>query len=71
MKQTTVAELAERIGGTLDGDGSAVLTGAAPIDRAGPTELAFLANPRYERFMVETKAAAVIVSKRARKSTLR
>jgi UDP-3-O-[3-hydroxymyristoyl] glucosamine N-acyltransferase len=58
----TLAELAEKIGGTLEGDGTRRVTGAAPIDEAGETELTFLANPRYERYMTETKAAGVIVS---------
>ena len=53
--------LAELVGGELVGEGSTVITGLAPLESAGPTEAAFLANPRYARHVVGTKAAAVIV----------
>lgn len=58
-----VAELARTIGGELAGDGSRVVTGIAPLEAAGPTDLAFLANPRYEKYMADTSAAGVIVSR--------
>jgi len=57
-----LSELAESIGGTLDGDGSRDITGIAPLNEAGPTDLAFLANPAYQKHMAETKAAAVLVA---------
>ena len=53
--------LAELVGGELVGDGAAEVTGLAPLESAGPTEAAFLANPRYARHLAGTKAAAVIV----------
>lgn len=62
VSKLTLAELARQVGGELEGDGSVVVTGAAPLDEAGPGQISFLANPRYERYMAETKAAAVIVS---------
>ena len=58
----TLAELAQKIGGQLVGDGGRVVTGAAPLDSAGPGEVSFLANPRYAKHMAQTKAAGVIVS---------
>ncbi|UCD75838.1 MAG: UDP-3-O-(3-hydroxymyristoyl)glucosamine N-acyltransferase [Phycisphaerales bacterium] len=58
----TLQQLAQRIDATLDGDGSITVTGCAPIDRAGPGEVAFLANQKYARFLPTTRAAAVVVS---------
>jgi UDP-3-O-[3-hydroxymyristoyl] glucosamine N-acyltransferase len=57
--------LARRIGARLVGDGSTQVTGCAPIDTAGPGEVAFLANSKYTRYLQDTKAAAVIVGPRA------
>lgn len=60
--QMTLTKLAERIGAELRGDGSIVVSACGPIDRAGPDEVAFLANQKYSRFLATTKAAAVVVS---------
>lgn len=56
-------ELARRIGGDLEGDGSIDIGGMAPLEEAGAGQAAFLANPRYERYMADTRASAVIVSR--------
>jgi UDP-3-O-[3-hydroxymyristoyl] glucosamine N-acyltransferase len=57
----TLAQLAERIGATLVGDGSARITGCAPIEHAGPEHVSFVANTKYARFLTTTRAGAVIV----------
>ncbi len=57
----TASELAARLGVPLEGDGDQVLRGVAPLDRAGPGELAFLADPRYLPSLGETGASAVIL----------
>ncbi len=57
----SLAELAERIGATVTGDGTVEVTGCASIEHAGPEEVSFLANERYARFLSTTRAAAVIV----------
>lgn len=59
----TLAELAARIGAELDGDGRVQVRAVAPIDRAGPDEVTFLANQRYAEFLGTTRAAAVIVGR--------
>lgn len=59
----TLAELASRIGAELVGDGAVVIESVASIERAGPTEISFLANPKYTSFLRSTKAAAVIVGR--------
>lgn len=57
----TLRQLAERVGATLIGDGDVVVTGCAPIEAAGPSELTFLANARYAQFLASTKAAGVLI----------
>lgn len=55
-----LTELAERIGARLFGGADATVRGIAPIEEAGPGQVTFLANPKYARFVGETKAEAVI-----------
>lgn len=55
--------LAERIGAILQGD-DAVVTGVAPIVEAGPGQVTFIANPKYARFAMETKASAIVAKSR-------
>ena len=58
----TLSELARRLGGRLEGDADRVVRGIAPIEEAGPEDVTFLANRRYEHYVAETGAAGVIVS---------
>lgn len=62
MADMTLGQLAERIGGRVDGGGDVVIHGVAPLETAGADEVAFLANDKYRRFMGRTQAAAVIVA---------
>jgi len=57
----TLAELARRVGARLTGDGGVLIRGVAGIREAGPDEITFLANPKYEVFLGETRAAAIIL----------
>jgi UDP-3-O-[3-hydroxymyristoyl] glucosamine N-acyltransferase len=45
----------------VEGQDEAEITGVAGMDEASPTELTFLANPKYESKLRTTRAAAVIV----------
>ncbi len=58
----TLDEVAKLVGGRVVGDGSIVLSGVAGIKEAGPGQLTFLSNPKYERYLAETAASAVLVS---------
>lgn len=60
-----LAEIAQRLGCELDGDGALEISGLAPIDTAEPGTLTFLANPRYRSFLASTGASAVILGKDA------
>jgi UDP-3-O-[3-hydroxymyristoyl] glucosamine N-acyltransferase len=57
----TLAELARQVGGRVIGDGDVVIHKVAPIDEAGPGEITFLADPRYQKFLVHCRASAIIV----------
>ena len=58
----TASEVAAAVGGTLVGDGSTRLTGVAALDRAGGTDLSFLAHARYAAAFTASRAGAVLVT---------
>jgi UDP-3-O-[3-hydroxymyristoyl] glucosamine N-acyltransferase len=59
----TLGELAGYVGGTVIGDDRIVIRKVASIEEAGPSDITFLANPRYQRFLVSSGASAVIVGR--------
>jgi UDP-3-O-[3-hydroxymyristoyl] glucosamine N-acyltransferase len=61
MAEMTVSELATRLGGQHTGDGAKVIRGVSTLEAARADEVAFLANPKYEKQMATTAAGAVIV----------
>ncbi len=56
-----LGELATRLGAELRGDADLEITGVKGIEDAGPTEVTFVANPRYAGLARKTQAAAVLV----------
>lgn len=56
-----LGELASRLGAELRGDANLEVTGVKGIEEAGPSEVTFVANPRYAALARATRAAAVIV----------
>ena len=56
-----LAELAERVGARVSGDGDTVVSHVATLDNAGAGAITFLANPRYRAKLATTRATAVIV----------
>lgn len=63
MPQKTLQEIADHVGGTLIGDGNAMIESASTLDSAGPGQITFLSNPKYALRVKDTKAAAVMVAK--------
>lgn len=53
--------LAERFGLGLRGDPSVVVDGVATLEDARPSDLSFLANPRYRGRLAESSAGVVVV----------
>ncbi len=58
----TAAAIAVRVGGQVIGDGDAVVSAIAPLDRAGPTDLSFLAHARYATWFTNSAAGVVLLS---------
>jgi len=57
----TVTEIARLIDGVVEGDGEIQITGLAGLREARPGDLSLLTSRKYESFLSETKAAAVLV----------
>ncbi len=57
----TLAELAARVGGTVEGDGSVRIERLRGLEEAGPGDLSFYANRRYRGALWATRADAVVV----------
>ena len=67
MTELTVAEIAALLGANLDdralaAHGARSINGPAALDRAEPTEVSFLGNPRYLPLLETTRAGCVLVS---------
>ena len=56
-----LGELASRLGAELRGDSDLEITGVKGIEEAGPSEITFVANPKYAGLARKTLAAAVLV----------
>ena len=57
-----LAELARLLGATCHGDQQQEITGVEGIEKAGPGQLTFVANPKYTPFARTTRAGAVLVT---------
>jgi UDP-3-O-[3-hydroxymyristoyl] glucosamine N-acyltransferase len=58
----TLEDIVQRFGGTVVGNGSQHVGSLAPLDQAGPDQLAFLANPKYLSQVETTRAGAVLIN---------
>ncbi len=56
-------EIAEILGGTVDGNPDATVTTFARIESGKPGAICFYANPKYEHYVYECKADIIIVNK--------
>lgn len=56
-------EIAEILGGSVDGNPDAVVTTFARIEQGKPGAICFFANPKYEQYVYECKADIIIVNK--------
>ncbi|MES2559430.1 MAG: UDP-3-O-(3-hydroxymyristoyl)glucosamine N-acyltransferase [Bacteroidota bacterium] len=61
--QISVAELSALLQGEVVGDEKALLHKVAKIEEGEPGALSFLANPKYESHLYETKSTAVLVNR--------
>jgi UDP-3-O-[3-hydroxymyristoyl] glucosamine N-acyltransferase len=68
-KVFSLKELAEKVGGSVIGDENQLITGIATLQSAGASQISFLANPTYEKYLSDTKAAAVIITEEVAENT--
>ena len=57
----TLAELAKRVGGRVEGDGSLLVERIMPLEDAGPSDISFFSNRKYAARFAASRAGAVIV----------
>ena len=60
--QFTAAQIAMLINGKLEGNAAAIVASFGKIEEAKEGQLSFLANPKYEEYLYNTKASVVIVN---------
>jgi len=70
MMVRTLDQLAVELEGEVRGDGSLEIRGVAGIREALPGDITFLANSRYDTYLDETRASAVICSREPRETAL-
>ena len=59
----TAKQLAQVLGGTVDGDENATVTKFAKIEHGKPGTLSFFANPKYEQYVYTSEASIILVDK--------
>lgn len=58
----TAKQIAQYIQGTVEGDENTVISTFSKIEEGIPGAIAFLANPKYEHYLYNTQASAVLVN---------
>ena len=61
--ELTVQEIADLLGGNVEGDHSQKINQIAKIQEGSPGSIAFLSNQKYESYLYSTQASAVIVNR--------
>ena len=62
MADLKLADIVARLGGKLIGDGDVAIARIASLEQAGPSDIAFLSNPKYRSALAGTGAGAVILA---------
>ncbi len=60
--QFSAQQISVLINGKVEGDPSTVVSSFAKIEEAGPGDVSFLGNPKYEPFLYKTQAGILIVN---------
>ncbi len=55
-------QIAQLIGGTVEGNPEVMLSAFDKIETAGPRALTFLSNPKYAHFLPESNAGAILIA---------
>ena len=59
----TVDQIADLIEGTVNGNGATLISNFDKIEEGKLGSISFLSNPKYESYLYQTDASAVIISK--------
>lgn len=59
--EVKIHQIAELIKAKVEGNADVVITHPAKIEHAGPGSITFFSNPRYEKYLYDTTASAVIL----------
>jgi len=68
MSLPTLGDIALRVGGEVQGDGSLAIDGLAAIHNAGPHDLTFVSDEKNLRLLAQSRAGACLVSLKERGS---
>ncbi|OYW80986.1 MAG: hypothetical protein B7Z27_02810, partial [Sphingobacteriia bacterium 32-37-4] len=60
--QFSAAQIGLIINGIIEGDANAIVVSFGKIEEAKPSQISFLANPKYEDYLYTTEASVVIVN---------
>ncbi|MCL2011690.1 MAG: UDP-3-O-(3-hydroxymyristoyl)glucosamine N-acyltransferase [Cystobacterineae bacterium] len=61
----TLGEIAQFIGGKIEGEAQAQVKGVANLESADQTQLSYFASPRYKKALLSTRALAVLARENA------
>ncbi|MGN0191240.1 MAG: UDP-3-O-(3-hydroxymyristoyl)glucosamine N-acyltransferase [Candidatus Cryptobacteroides sp.] len=61
--ELTAGQIAEVLGGVVEGDCGAKVTSFARIENGKPGSISFYANPKYEKYVYSSRASVLIVNK--------
>jgi len=64
MQERTLGQIAEYVGGTVQGDPNVLIRATATLEGAQEGDISFLANRRYEKQLQTTRAGAVVVAEK-------
>ncbi len=65
MQEKTLGELALHVGGQVRGNRDLRISSASTLDKAGPSDITFFSNKKYESQLKTTAAGAIILAREA------
>ena len=61
MSELKLSAIVAALGGQLHGNAELKISGLASLESAGPSDISFVSNPRYQQQLADTQAGCVIV----------
>ena len=58
----TAKQIAEMIGGRVEGNENAAISSFAKIEEGKPGAISFLSNPKYTHYLYETQSSVVLIN---------